>query len=85
MHFIDDVRSAFLDEDSVGPEAGVTISFSSGRLKMCRKPRNLAIFHMSCLCLKHIVLDSLEVKFRLSPELVVVLTHRSRLGWRRVL
>ena len=63
MIFIDDVRYASLEEDKVGPEFGDMVSFFSGSPELCRKPKVLTMFQLSCVFLPHVPLDILDVRF----------------------
>ena len=63
LHFIDDVRFAYVDEDGVGPEVKDMISFLSGCPELLRKTRIMTMFWLNCLCLDHGKLDLPEVKF----------------------
>ena len=64
MDFIDNIRYVRWDGDSVGPGVQYMISFVAGCRELCRKPKGLSMFHLSCFCSQQIVLDLPEVSFR---------------------
>ena len=69
LHFVEDVRFKFLDDDLVGPEFEDMFSFSSGYPELCRKSKNLTMFCLSCFCLQLMVFDLPELYF-VSPNSV---------------
>ena len=56
LHFVDDVRFAYLDGDDVGLEKEDMIVSLTGCPVVSRKIRNMTIFCLSCLCMEHVAL-----------------------------
>ena len=62
MHFFEILRYAYADEDSIRREVGDMISFLFWCPELCRNPKLLIKVHMSCLYLRHVALNTPEVK-----------------------
>ena len=49
LHFVNDLRFAYEDEDGVGPEVGDKISLLSGCPELSRETRTMTLFRIRCL------------------------------------
>ena len=59
---------AYLDGNFVGPESEDLIAFLSGCPKLSHQIRTMRMFHLSCLCLGHVVFFVSQVMFGSSSE-----------------